>query len=159
MLLMLLFALPGAARAQHNDTGQPVPVVARTPFEREMQKKLICMCGGCGRQLLSECQCGMAFDMRAELASLVNEGRTEEQIVQYYVAKYGSQEPLAAPIDEGFNRLAWAVPYLIGLGSFGVLGAIAVRWTRRREAAPALDPAPADVELEARLDEELRDLD
>src|SRR5690606_9769161 len=49
MLLMLLFALPGAARAQHNDTGQPVPVVARTPFEREMQKKLICMCGGCGR--------------------------------------------------------------------------------------------------------------
>ncbi len=159
MLLMLLFALPGVVRAQHNDTGQPVPVVARTPFEREMQKKLICMCGGCGRQLLSECQCGMAFDMRAELASLVNEGRTEEQIVQYYVAKYGSQEPLAAPIDEGFNRLAWAVPYLVGLGSFGLLGAIAVRWTRRRETAPTPDPVPGDTELEARLDEELRDLD
>ncbi|HEX7084864.1 MAG TPA: cytochrome c-type biogenesis CcmF C-terminal domain-containing protein [Vicinamibacterales bacterium] len=159
LLLTLLFALPGAVRAQHNDTGQPVPVVARTPFERAMQKKLICMCGGCGRQLLSECQCGMASDMRAELARLVSEGRTEEQIIQYYVAKYGSQEPLAAPIDEGFNRLAWAVPYLIGLGSFGLLGVIAFRWTRRREAAATPDPAPADPALEARLDEELRDLD
>src|SRR5690606_20137227 len=49
MLLVLLFALPGIVRAQHGDTGQPVPVVARTPFEREMQRKLICMCGGCGR--------------------------------------------------------------------------------------------------------------
>ena len=30
------------------------------------------------------------------------------------VEKYGSQQFLAAPIDKGFNRLAWLFPYLLG---------------------------------------------
>ena len=31
--------------------------------------------------------------------------------------KYGSQEVLAAPIDKGFNRLAWLLPYAVGRAS------------------------------------------
>ena len=97
-----------------------MPVVARTPLERTMQKRLICMCGDCGRQLLSACQCSYAFRMRAELAQLVADGKSEQEIVDYYLAKYGSQEPLAEPIDRGFNRLAWAVPYLVGAGGLAL---------------------------------------
>ncbi len=92
-----------------------------------MQKRLICMCRDCGRQLLSACQCGYAFRMRAELAQLVAGGKSEQEIVDYYLAKYGSQEPLAEPIDRGFNRLAWAVPYLVGAGG------LALRRNGRRE--------------------------
>ena len=65
-----LSAVAAPARAQHSESGTTVPVVARTPLEREMQKRLICMCRDCGRQLLSACQCGYAFRMRAELAQL-----------------------------------------------------------------------------------------
>ncbi len=32
-----------------------------------------------------------------------------------FVAEYGGQDVLAAPIDRGFNRLAWIVPYAVGL--------------------------------------------
>ena len=60
--------------------------------------------------VVSECTCSKAVEMRAELAKLVDDGKSEQQIVDYYIAKYGSQEPLASPIDRGFNRLAWAVP-------------------------------------------------
>jgi len=138
-------------------------VIARTPLERTMQKKIICMCGTCGRQLLSECTCSLAVNMRAELATLVSEGKSEQQIVDYYIAKYGSQEPLASPIDRGFNRLAWAFPYLLGTGGLVLVGTVAVKWSRRRPAVDSPDAAapasPEDAALETRLDDELRDLD
>ena len=163
LIVMMLAGLPALVRAQHVESGTTVPVIARTPLERTMQKKIICMCGTCGRQLLSECSCSLAVGMRAELARLVSEGRTEQQIVDYYIAKYGSQEPLASPIDRGFNRLAWAFPYLLGTSGLVLVGTVAVRWSRRRPAADSPDAAaPASSEaaaLEARLDDELRDLD
>ena len=75
--------------------------------------------------------------MRAELAQLVADGKREQEIVDYYIAKYGSQEPLAQPIDQGFNRLAWAVPYLLGAGGLALVGTVAVRWSRRRDTEDA----------------------
>jgi hypothetical protein len=65
---------------------------------------------------------------------------------------------LAAPIDKGFNRLAWLLPY--GVGALGVvlIGTAALRWSRRHAAPePAIVAAPAA--LNSRLDDELRDLD
>jgi hypothetical protein len=52
------------------------------------------------------------------------------------------------------------VPYAAGVSGFALLGVVALRWSRRRLPEPsALRPAAADPALEARLDEELRDLD
>jgi cytochrome c-type biogenesis protein CcmH/NrfF len=103
--------------------------------------------------------------MREELAGLVARGMTREQVYQYYIDKYGSQEPLASPIDKGFNRVAWALPYVAGATGALLVGFVAVRWTRRDHdaAAPAAADAPAaepeDPALRERLDDELRDLD
>jgi cytochrome c-type biogenesis protein CcmH/NrfF len=87
-------------------------------------------------------------------------------VIQYYIAKYGSQEPLAEPIDEGFNRLAWAVPYMLGATGLLVTGLVAVRWTRRGATARAAADAsatnrnaPVDPALESRLNDELSNLD
>ena len=33
------------------------PVIARSPLEKSMQRKLICMCRTCGRESLAECTC------------------------------------------------------------------------------------------------------
>ena len=94
------------------------------------------------------------------------DGKTDQQITAYYIAKYGSEEPLASPIDRGFNRLAWFVPYLIGAGGLVLVGSAAVKWSRRRGAttpgeagAAASELQQADPELSARLDDELRNLD
>jgi len=165
-LLVLLAVLGTAtnARAQHVESGLTVPVVTRSPLEKAMQRKLICMCRTCGRESLAECTCSKAVEMRAELAKLVADGKSEQQIVDFYIAQYGSQEPLASPIDRGFNRLAWAVPYVLGSAGLLFVGVVAVRWTRRHPEAPADGPKaetaePADSALESRLDDELRDLD
>jgi cytochrome c-type biogenesis protein CcmH/NrfF len=100
--------------------------------------------------------------MREEVAKLVAEGKTREQIYAYYIAKYGSQEPLASPIDEGFNRLAWFFPYLIGATGAASIAVVAFRWSRREAANETSDPLPENSEdpaLRERLDDELRDLD
>ena len=72
----------------------------------------------------------------------------------------GGQQFLASPIDKGFNRLAWLVPYsLAGTGVFA-LGFAAYRWSRRKDQPSAADlPRVEDPALDQRLDDELRDLD
>jgi cytochrome c-type biogenesis protein CcmF len=159
ILVMLGLATPTAA--QHKETGVSVPVSLYTPYERELQRDIICMCGTCGRKNLAECTCPMAADMRTELSGLVKQGKTRDEVIQHYVSKFGSQEPLASPIDKGFNRLAWLFPYAVG-GFAAIAGAFIVRkWSRRAPSEePASGPAlSADPELQARLDRELENLD
>jgi cytochrome c-type biogenesis protein CcmF len=160
-LLLTLMLLPAAANAQHTESPQSVPLVARSPLEREVQGGIVCMCGGCGRQRISECTCALAARMRAEVADLIAQGKTKDEIFQFYIAKYGSQEPLAAPIDKGFNRIAWLFPYVLGASGAAMMALVAFRWSRREQtdAIESKSSVPDDPELQARLDDELRDLD
>jgi cytochrome c-type biogenesis protein CcmF len=160
--VLLLLLLPHGAFAQHVENPQAALIVPRTPLERELQGEIICMCGTCGRKRIGECTCSMAAEMREEVAGLVRQGKTRDEIYQYYIAKYGSQEPLASPIDKGFNRLAWMIPYLAGATGALAIAFVALRWSRRdgspEHAAPDRRPE-GDPELNARLNDELRDLD
>jgi hypothetical protein len=65
---------------------------------------------------------------------------------------------LGAPLNTGFNRIAWLFPYLIGATSAVAIGFAAVKWTRHLDTTPEA-PAAADPRLEERLDDELRNLD
>jgi cytochrome c-type biogenesis protein CcmH/NrfF len=96
--------------------------------------------------------------MRGELAALIDQGKGHDEIIQAFIAKYGSEEMLGAPIDKGFNRLAWLFPYAAGATGAVMIGFAAIRWSRRPEAETTPAPA-ADPDVEARLDDELRDLD
>jgi len=161
VLLMLLGAAGVSVRAQHVEARGAAGPGRQSQVERELQGHIVCMCGTCGRKRVGECTCGVAAGQRDEIAQLVAEGKTFDEVVDYFVKKYGSQEVLAAPIDEGFNRLAWAFPYLAGLAGIFVVGGVAVRWSRRSTSEPAAagPAAPADAELESKLDDALRDLD
>jgi cytochrome c-type biogenesis protein CcmF len=170
LTLLLAAGLSQSVLAQ---TAMPVPhgmgavdpeqvnAAPRTPLEKELQKEIVCICGGCGHQNLSECKkdpCPTSNQMRAELASLIQEGKGHDEIIQWFVTKYGSQEILGAPLDQGFNRLAWFVPYFVGAGGAVAVGFAAVKWTHKAaESKP--DPVATDSALDERIDDELRDLD
>ncbi len=160
--LLLVLLLPTPVLGQHVENAQSSLIVPRTPLERELQGEIICMCGTCGRKRIGECTCSMAAEMREEVASLVAEGKSREQVYEYYIAKYGSQEPLASPLDKGFNRLAWLVPYLAGASGALAIAFVAIRWSRREhepDSQTVSHAANTDPELDARLNDELRDLD
>jgi cytochrome c-type biogenesis protein CcmH/NrfF len=163
LLLAVALGLGGTQlSAQHVEQPQTVVLVPKTPLEKDLQGHIVCMCGGCGRKKIGECTCPLAADMRKELGELVAQGLGREDIIQHLVRKWGSQEVLTEPIDRGFNRLAWLLPYGVGLGGIMVVGGIALRWSRRRSDDPApgtAAPGTASAALQDRLDDELRELD
>jgi len=63
------------------------------------------------------------------------------------------------PEDSGFNRLAWLLPYLLAAGGLVVIVVNARRWSHRPSVATGGASTVTDPALDARLDDELRDLD
>ena len=158
---------PTAAHAQPGQlqSAQQEASVPTSALELDLRRSLVCMCGsqGCGKKLLAECTCATAAATREELKQLVAEGLTRDEVLRFYIDKHGSQEPLAAPLDEGFNRLAWLFPYLLALtGAVALAGAL-VRWTRTSRESESTtgqaDVASDAAQFESRLDDELRNLD
>jgi cytochrome c-type biogenesis protein CcmH/NrfF len=97
--------------------------------------------------------------MRGELRAQVEQGRTHDEIISHFIALYGGQHFLRRPIDQGFNRLAWLIPYLVGATGLVVVGMTARRWSRQGDRDASEPSAPKDPGLEERLDDELRNLD
>jgi len=164
MLVIGLVLGPAPAYAQHIELPRDKAPVLDTPLSRELGEEIICMCGTCGRKRVGECTCGKAAEMRAEITKLVADGRGRDEVYAYFMAKYGSQEPLAKPIDKGFNRLAWFFPYLVGVGAAIVLGGTAWRWSRRRTregdtAGVSNTDQVIDAHMNRRLEDELDELD
>jgi cytochrome c-type biogenesis protein CcmF len=166
-LLLALALLPATVSAQ---AGMPSPQAGvdtqtsyypRSEFERQMQHEIVCTCG-CGHTTIAECRkdpCATSHEMRGEVATLIDAGKTHDEIVQAIVAKYGSEEMLGAPMDKGFRRLAWLLPWTVGAGAAAAVGIITVRWSRNHPAEPDATASVADPELNERLDDELRNLD
>jgi cytochrome c-type biogenesis protein CcmF len=161
ILLVLMFGA-ATARAQAPDGSMPPPdpnhveQPPQTPLEEQMRHELVCICN-CGHKPLAECPCGVAAKMKDQLAAQIKLGKNRDEIRDYFVATYGSQEPLGAPIDRGFNRLAWLFPYILGGTGIVAIGFAAMKWSKHDDAsAPA---APVDAALDERIDDELRDLD
>jgi len=132
--------------------------------ENWLVRNIICQCGSCRHNLL-ECEsdgCAYGARERIEIHNLLAQGKTRQDVIQYYITKYGSQIALAAPIDKGFNRLAWGLPYGLGAVAAGLLGLGAYRLSHRRGPPPPPAGPPGvvdDQELKDKLDDELRDLD
>ena len=75
---------------------------------------------------IAECRkdpCATSHEMRGELAALIDQGKSHDEIIQAFITSYGSQEMLGAPLDKGFNRLAWLFPYLVGATGAVAIGA------------------------------------
>ncbi len=146
----------------------PLPTAPRNDLERNLRRSLVCMCGGCGRQTLADCTCGYAAKERAVLASLLDQGRSREEILAYFTTKYHGESVLVTPSDQGFNRLAWILPTLGMVGALGLLGAFGYRLRKRNlsHKQPDLPPQPKQTSpyeqrpslYEQKLDEELDDL-
>ena len=130
-------------------------------LEEELQSELVCVCGTCSHLPLDTCTCPTSDTMRGQLNEQVAAGKGRDGVYQYFIDTYGSQEPIGAPIG-AFNQLAWLFPMFIGGVCLIGVGFVAVRWSRRDPELlepTASPPADQDQELEARLDDELRNLD
>jgi hypothetical protein len=139
-------------------------VVSRSAEQRQLEEKIICMCGnsGCVRATLVNCPmrpvCHGHTEQTAEIKSLLDEGKDVDQVLAAFVEKYG-QAVLAVPSNTGFNSLAWGLPYLLGALGLVTILLTARRWSRPAAAVAGGGETQIDPGLDARLDDELRNLD
>jgi cytochrome c-type biogenesis protein CcmH len=82
----------------------------------------------------------MAPQQIAEIEQLVAKGQTEEQVYAIYEKKFGARIH-AVPKAEGFNLLAWILPFVGLLFGLGVV-VLAVK-RLQREAPSQSTPATA----------------
>ena len=80
-----------------------------------LTRKAFCRCG-CG-EVLAECshpQCPTKGSMKQEIASAVESGKTDDDILAHLENKYGA-DILVVPGFHGFNVFLWIVPLAVTL--------------------------------------------
>ena len=98
-----------------------------------------------------------ANQMRAIIRQHLADGETPEQVVAYFVDKYGIWILLAPP-RHGFNLVVWVAPFAGLLVGLVVVAAVVHRWRRRARLAPA-GPPPVDEAMRGRIAREMAELD
>lgn len=95
---------------------------------------------------------------RAQIRRLIAQGKTEQEILDVFVAEYGPNV-LADPQKAGGSPAVWAVPLAILAAAIAAIAALLPRWRRRRREEEAAAPGAAAPELSAADRERLeRDL-
>ncbi|MCQ4303006.1 cytochrome c-type biogenesis protein CcmH [Stutzerimonas frequens] len=109
----------------------------RDEAERERYRTLTeeLRCPKCQNQNIADSNAPIAMDLRQEIFRMLEEGQSNEQIVDYLVERYGDFVRYKPPMNAK-TMLLWYGPVALLVLGFGVLAVILVR-RRRFENAPA----------------------
>ena len=122
-------------QAQAVDNTPPLPDAAMQQRYLGLTGEFRCM--QCQNEALADSNVGLAADLRLEIHDLILAGKSDEQIRDYLVARYG-EFILFKPRMNLHNAWLWAAPGIMLLAGIG----IAVRIMRRRALLPILDEDP-----------------
>jgi len=145
LLLAAALALAHAPLALAQAAGDPAPLAFTDAAEEARFHALTSelRCVMCQNQSLADSNAQIAHDMRREVLALMRQARSDAEIKQHLVQRYG-EFVLYRPTVDSHTWLLWFGPGLI------LLGGAAVVWTivrRRAQAAPARDDdAPSEHE-------------
>jgi cytochrome c-type biogenesis protein CcmH len=127
---------------------------------KEIGTHLKCLCHGCDMSA-GLCAhpggsfsgpCDTAKGMLKEVDQHLAKGESEQQIIDAFVAEYGSTVYVEPP-RKGFGLVAWAMPIVYSIIGFAIVIFIVRKWAvRPASAAPSTAPpaAPSDALERAR---------
>ena len=126
----LLFAGMATAR-------EAAPIAADVAIEKRMvaiSEELRCLV--CQNESLSGSHAELAQDLRREIRKMIGEGKTDQEILDFKVARYGDFVRYRPPMKPT-TWLLWGGPFVLLAGGIAAL----IAFLRRRvkeEAAPVL---------------------
>jgi cytochrome c-type biogenesis protein CcmH len=103
-------------------------------------------CPVCQNLSVADTPSELGRNMRALIRDQLQQGRTRDQIIAYFVDKYGTWI-LLEPERRGFNLIVWWGPVLGLLGGLAGLVLVVRRWVRATPP-PVIPTAPATPYLE-----------
>lgn len=126
--------------AAASDPAERLPDPAQEARAREIFREVRCLV--CQNESIDDSEAELAQDLRAIVRQQVAAGRSDAQIRDFLVARYGEFVLLKPPFSTG-NAALWIAPFVVALA-----GALLLLGMWRRKAAPeGLSP-----EEQARLD-------
>lgn len=155
--VLLLIALTSVALAQDGTSPTPTPA-AKQPVTADDVNRIArqMYCPVCENEPLDACRTAACQQWRAQIGQMLSEGQTEQQIKDYFVARYGVRV-LAQPPAEGTSLLLYVLP-IAGL----IVGVAIVVWLlrrlRARGAEAPLGSAPPQSSGDEYIDRVERDL-
>ena len=137
LLLMVMLAFTGIVHAQ---AIEPMPFANHAQELRFQQLTRELRCPMCQNETLADSNAPIARDLRNQIFQMMQQGKSDEQIKQYLVARYSGYVLYDPPLTTG-TWLLWFGPLLILLGGAGVVLA-AIR--KRNRGGSAVTTATAD---------------
>ncbi|HJU28998.1 MAG TPA: cytochrome c-type biogenesis protein CcmH [Candidatus Binataceae bacterium] len=137
--------------------------VASAPVSaQDVAEGLTCQCG-CGLTV-ANCnhpQCEFSVPVREQIAAMIGRGMAGPEIIAYFRHKYG-EKILSSPTTQGFNLLAWVMPFAALIGGGAIIVVAVSRWRQAPPSTPspgASDTGAAvyDDELRSRLQRDLKE--
>jgi len=150
------------------------PADAAATGRQEIAEALTCQCG-CGLTV-ANCNhpnCSFSVPMREHIDTMLAHGMGRAEIISYFRKQYG-EKVLSAPTAQGFNLLAWTMPFVALMIGGGLIVLMMGRWRgapstpgsagpgSAGESAPDTSGKPDaadkfDPTLRERLERELRE--
>jgi cytochrome c-type biogenesis protein CcmH len=98
-------------------------------------------CPTCAGINLADCRTQTCEQWRGQIGDLVEEGYTDQEVLDYFSARYGDQV-LQEPPKRGFTLILWVLPVIALLGG-GVWFVYTIRrWHKRQPASTVATPVP-----------------
>ena len=136
VLLVLLASFAAGAAIETRRFGS----LAQEQQYRELTRQL--RCPKCQNNSIADSDAIIAADMREKVYQLMQQGRTNRQIVDYMVARYGNFVTYVPPVNP-LTFILWAAPLLAV-----ALGALIILWRGARRGRSA---EPLTAEEQQRL--------
>jgi cytochrome c-type biogenesis protein CcmH len=135
--LLLSCALAAAALGKEAAPAADDPVL-----EARMQRIAVELrCLVCQNQTIADSHAGLADDLRREIREQLQNGATDEQVVQYMTDRYGDFIRYRPPMKASTLAL-WVGPIALLVG--GLLVLVLVLRRRSRLGPEAFEPEPGD---------------
>ncbi len=136
----------------------PLPALEPRTFDspaeearyRDLLQELRCLV--CQNQTLADSNADLAQDLRREVYDMVRAGRSDPEIIEFLVARYGDFVLYRPPVAPK-TWLLWFGPFLVGAGAVAAL----VVMVRRRRRAPEAEPLELDEGERVRIAALLRE--
>ncbi len=149
-LLILLF--PDLAVIAQNPEEEALQKTARELYER-------IMCPICSGQTIAQSNSGTSIQMRDLVLKKLRQGETKEEILQYFVSRYG-ERIMTKPNKKGLNLMLWFLPFVFIALAAIVIYLLIRHWSTRvqAETVPRFEEAQLN-EYKERLEKELKEFD
>jgi cytochrome c-type biogenesis protein CcmH len=128
-IVLFLFTVSLSAFAQKTDVQEPLLFANQQQQERfnKLTEELRCLV--CQNQNLADSDAPLAHDLRREVHEMVLAGRTNEQIKEFLVTRYGDFVLYRPPVQKN-TYLLWLAPLVLLL-----LGALILRSSINKRSA------------------------